>query len=136
MYIVKGTTNKISTPLIENAEDPDSEWLVKLTNDFTGLSTEKVFAVSDISLHKERSSVFLITESIAENLSNGIVSLSPSGKWSYVIYEMAPSSPRNLDPADAIKIVKEGIAHVFDPTEGAVVVFDTDEDKNNPVFEG
>lgn len=133
MYIVKGQQNKIALTLTEKAVNADSDWLIKLTNDTTG--HEKVFAVDDISQFQERSNIFYITESSNEDLRNGTVSLSPSGQWTYTAYEMAPGSPRNLNPADALKIVEVGRALVFDPSENQIVNFDVDEKKNNAVFE-
>lgn len=134
MYIVKGSVNKVALTLSEKATGQNSEWLIKLTNSITGEKTEKVFAVYDLS-NFPRANIFNITESVNEDLGNGTVSLSPSGEWSYIAYEMASSSPRNLDPNDALGIVETGVCVVFDPTESQKVFFDEEDNKNNAVFD-
>lgn len=133
MYILKNSVNKVALTLTEKAVNADSEFLLKFYNETTG--GVKVVAVDDISQYPLRSNVFLVTENITEDLSNGTVYLSPVGQWSYWAYEMAPSSPRNLNVADALKIVEEGICEVKGE-DASLGIFTEDEDKNNPVFEG
>lgn len=133
MHLLKNQVNKVALTLTEKALNADSEFLIKLTNETTG--EEKVFAVDDISEFPLRSNIFYITENDTEDLSNGTVSLSPVGQWSYIAYEMPQSSPRSLDPSQAIKTVEEGICTV-EGSDTEISAFNTDEDKNNPVFEG
>jgi hypothetical protein len=132
MYVIKGQANKIALTLSEKATTNDCEWLIELKGDQTGYS--KIFAVTDISEYRERSNIFYITESETENLSHGVVSLV-EGQHSYTVYEMAPSSPRNLNTNDSLGIVETGRALVYDPTANEIVNFDEDENKNNAVFE-
>lgn len=133
MRIIKGQANKVAATFTEKATESDSDWLLKFSNDTTGLS--KIFAVYDISEYKDRANVFYITESDNEDLQEGRVSLSPSGQWTYTAYEMAPSSPRNLDPDDALGIVETGRVLVYDSTESSKIFFDEDDTKNNKVFD-
>lgn len=134
MYIVKNQVNTVSLTLTEKATTDDPEWIIKFTNDTTGLS--KVVAVTDISDFQERSNIFLIEENDTEDLSSGVVSLSPSGQWTYTAYEMERSSPRSLDTDDALAEVETDMCKVYDATEGLTESFDEDDEINNPVFEG
>jgi len=133
MYLIKNHVNTIALTLTEKAIANDSEWLIKLTNDVTGQS--KIFAVEDISEFQERANIFLIEENDTEDLRNGIVSLSPSGQWTYRVYEMAPSSPRNLETEYSLGEVKSGRALVEDLTENEKNNFDEDDQINNQVFD-
>lgn len=133
MYLVKSIQNTVTLRLQANASTANPQWLFKLTCDQTGQS--KVFAAEDISDFTEAYNLFRITEGSSEDLSNGHVSLSPSGTWTCDVYEMAASSPRNLNVEDAIKKVKTEICIVYDGTEGEVNNFTEEEDRDNPVFD-
>lgn len=132
MRIVKGQTNKISLTLTEKCQEDDSEFILKLVNDFT--KQEKVVALTDVSDYPDRSNIFNIEENETENLSHGVVSLSPTGQWTYTAYEMEVSSPRNLDPDNAIKIVETGRCLVYLGSEHTVNVFDEDNNPESPSF--
>jgi hypothetical protein len=133
MLIQKGTTNTIALTLNEKREETDSEFIIKFFNSFTGAS--KVLGLTDVSDYKDRANIFNITENDTENLSHSVVKLEPTGKWEYTVYEMAESSPRNLDPDDAIGEVETGICIVWSGSESQVKTFSVDEDKNTPVFD-
>lgn len=132
MLIIKGQSNKVPLTLREKSSESDSEYIIKLTNDFSG--EEKIFAVQEVSVYPDRASVFNVTESDTEDLENGVVSLSDAGRWTYTAYEMEISSPKNLDPDDAIGIVETGICDVFDDSDVPTSPFSEDEEKNSPVF--
>jgi len=134
--INKNSVNKIAVTFSEKATYSNSEWLIKFTNDVNGANGSRVIAVDDISLFKTRSNIFYITESNTEDLPNAIVKLDPPGSWTYIAYEMAPSSPRNMDIEDAIGIVEEGICDVVDLSKPEVITFKTDNEKNNYTFKG
>lgn len=136
MNIVKNSTNKIALTLTEKATTVNHDWLLKLTNDTVGLTSTRVIALTDIGEYPERANIFLITESGDEDLVNSTVNLSPAGQWTYYAYEMAPSSPRNMNPAQALKMVESGRCLVTDPTEITNHFFNDEEVKNTPVFEG
>jgi hypothetical protein len=134
MNIQKGIDNTVVLTLSEKSTLLSPEYLIEFTNDMTGDKTSKVVAISDISDYVESYNKFIITESNTEDLQNSIVSLSPVGKWSYIVYEMESSSPRNMNTADAIGIVETGICEV-EGIEISKSVFDEEETKNNGVFD-
>lgn len=70
----------------------------------------KYFNASDTSSQTSRYNLFVVTDDTTEDLDNAIVDLSPTGEWSYTIYEQA--SPTNKDPNNATSIVETGIVKV------------------------
>lgn len=133
--ITKNTLNKVALTLSEKASSPTSDFLLELINDIVGTPSKRVIALYDTGGFP-RANIFEIQENATEDLANSIVCLSPTGQWTYNAYEMTPGSPRNMDPAQAIKIVETGICLVNDPGETKNNFFDEDENKNSPVFEG
>lgn len=138
MEIIKNSINKVVLTLTENSISSNSDYLLKLTNDTTGQSAQKIIALTDTSSYyqKQRANIFTITESTNEDLTNSIVNLTPSGQWTYKAYEMNPSSPRNMDESQSIKMVESGICLVIDNEETKNNFFNNEEVKNNSVFEG
>ena len=58
--------------------------------------TEKAFILAaDLSSYTNRYNQFTITESTGEVLTSGTATLSPSGWWTYKVYEQTSST--NLD---------------------------------------
>ena len=100
-----------------------------------GTYGSRVVAVDDLStyIQRQRANIFNITESDNEDLSNGMVSLNPSGQWNYTVYEMYPSSPRSLDTSEALSIPETGICIVIGSSSESV--FTDDENKNNVTFD-
>lgn len=133
MKLVKGIQNTVVLRLQANATTPNPQWLFRLTNDFTG--AQKVFAADDESDYSEAYNLFRITESDNEDLTNGVVSLSPSGQWTLEAFEMEESSPRNMNRDQALSTVKIEKCLVIDGSEGQTNDFDEDEEKDNPVFD-
>ena len=133
IFIKRNTTNKVVLTLNELITISPYDVLFKFSNETTG--EIKLFTATDISPATERYNEFSIVENVTENLYNGIVSLDPVGYWSYIIYEMAPSSPVSLDPTNAISILEIGKVLVDDNIILVTPTFDTNEDKNNVVFE-
>lgn len=133
IYIVKGQANTCVFTFNEKASTTTYDVLFKFTNKITGQS--KLFTGFDISTNKTRYNEFVITESSTENLYNSTVSLSPSGQWLYVAYEMADTSPTSLLPANAVGTLEIGEVYVYDSTENSTSVFSEDESKNNQVFD-
>lgn len=133
MRIVRGIQNTVALSLHDNASTANPQWLFKLTNPMTGHS--KIFAAEDVSDYTERYSLFRITETSDEDLTDGRVELTPSGRWSYTVYEMAESSPRNLDPGDALKVVKSDVCFVIDGSENQINNFTEEEEKDSGVFD-
>jgi hypothetical protein len=95
----------------------------------------KLFTALDISTSTTRYNSFNIIENVTENLYNGTVSLT-EGYWTYTIYQMTPSSPVDLNPVNAVKIVEVGKVLVNDLTPSTDVTFNTDDEINNVIFEG
>ncbi len=134
IYIIKGQANTVVLTLNEKVTNASHDWLFSFKNDLTG--QEKLFTAFDISSNTTRYNEFVITESSTENVYNGTIELTPTGYWSYTVYEMADTSPTILLPASAIGIVETGKVFVYDTTENVNHTFTTDEDKNNQVFNG
>lgn len=133
MNIQRGQNNTIALTLRELAEDSDSDFIIEFTNDITGERDKRVVPVIETETGK-RATVFNITESDTENIQAAVVKLNPPGQWTYTAYEMAPSSPRNLNVSEAIKVVESGRCLV-EGEETTYEEFNTDEDKNTAVFE-
>jgi len=135
MNLTKGTVNKVALTLSEKALYSNSEFIIKFENVMNGTYGSRVVAVDDLStyIQRQRANIFNITESDNEDLSNGIVSLNPAGQWNYTVYEMAPSSPRSLDIAQALSIPETGICIVIGSSSESV--FADDENKNNVTFD-
>ena len=134
MNIQKGIDNTVVLTLSEKSTLLSPEYLIEFTSNLAGSKTSKVVALTDISDYIESYNKFIITESNTEDLQNSIVYLSPVGKWSYIVYEMESSSPRNMNTADAVGIVETGICEV-EGVDEVRNVFDEDETKNNGVFD-
>ena len=134
MNIQKGIDNTVVLTLSEKSTLLSPEYLIEFTSNLAGSKTSKVVALTDISDYVESYNMFVITESNTEDLQNSIVYLSPVGKWSYIVYEMESSSPRNMNTADAVGIVETGICEV-EGVDEVRNVFDEDETKNNGVFD-
>lgn len=133
MYIVRGTQNTVVVSFQEKATTANPEFIIKFTSDVTGES--KVIAVTDTSDYTERYNLFRITETSDEDFYNSKLELTPSGQWTYTAYEMAESSPRNLNTDDALSTVESGVCIVYDGAEGSVNNFTEEESKDNPVFD-
>ena len=108
--ITKGENNLITVTLLEKTTLAAPTYLFKFTNDLTKQSVK--FIASNISSFTYRYDQFLITEtSGTTNLTSGVIELSPTGFWSYTIYEQ--TSTTNLDEAQATGIVETGKVKVI-----------------------
>lgn len=133
MNIRKNTANTVVIPLSQNQSSSVHDWLFEFRNETTG--DIKRCIAEDISLFPARYNEFIITDSETEDPYNGTLNFSPTGSWTYKAYEMPITSPPSLDPANALKLVREDIFQVYDPNENTNVTFDTDEGKSNVVFD-
>ena len=77
----------------------------------------------------------MITDNPIENASNATLNFSPTGTWSYKVYEMPVASPPALVPSGYLAICETGTLKVYDTTENTNVNFDGQEIKNNSVFD-
>lgn len=118
ILITKGQNNYITVTLNEKRTLDSPSYLFKFTNDVTG-SSVKFIAVNQSS-YTDRYDRFLITETSGSvNLTSGVIELTPSGFWSYIIYEQ--TSTTNLDENLATGIVETGKVKVIgDHVEYAV----------------
>lgn len=132
MRIVRGQSNRIGLTLNEKVQSENSEFIIKFTNNLT--KETKVVAVTDVSDYPDRMNIFNITENDTENLAHSVVKLTPTGQYTYTVYEMAVSSPRNLNHDDAIKVVEESLCDVYQDSDHSVNVFD-EEENNAPSFD-
>jgi hypothetical protein len=77
----------------------------------------------------------MITDNAVENPANATLNFSPTGSWSYKVYEMPSASPPVLVPAGYLAICETGSLKVFDSTEGVNVNFNGQDIKSNAVFD-
>lgn len=133
MIIYKGQNNKIGVTLKEKQTLTLSDFVFKFTNDMTGKSV--TCTSQDVSLYPDRINIFYIAENNTPDPINAVVSLNPSGMWTYEIYEVPQASPKILDISQSVAILETGILIVKD-IESSVSTFNTDEDKNNSTFNG
>lgn len=133
IFIRQNTTNNVPLTLNELATISPFDVLFEFINDTTG--DTKIFAAQDVSPATERYNRFNIIESTSENLYVGQVELAEVGYWSYTIYEMNVSSPPDLDPNNAIKVLEVGKALVVPNSVSPDYTFTVDDNKNNVTFE-
>jgi hypothetical protein len=133
MIIYKGQNNKIGVTLKEKQTLTLSDFVFKFTNDMTGKSV--TCTSQDVSLYPDRINIFYIAENNTPDPINAVVSLNPSGMWTYEIYEVPQASPKILDISQSVAILETGILIVKD-IESSISTFNTDEDKNNSTFNG
>lgn len=134
MYIVKNTANIIVLELDQNATSTTHDWLFEFTNEMTG--EVKYCSAADVSLYTDRYNKFTITDSATENAANATLNFTPTGSWTYRVYEMTVASPPALVPTGYLAIVDENSLKVYSSTETNNVNFDANEDKDNAVFNG
>jgi len=124
MVITKNSSNIVTLTLDEKATLTNHDWIIQFTNCTTGKSKTKL--VTDVSSFPTRYNKFVIVEPTD-------VELSPSGQWTYSVYEVPLSSPPINDISQAVKVVETGICDVKELT--TVVTFTDGEAKNNGVFD-
>lgn len=133
MYIQKNISNTVVLTLSEKQTSTIHDWLFEFTNDSTG--EVKYCAALDSSAYVSRYNEFTITDSTTEDPYNGTLNFSPTGQWSYRVYEMPDSSPPALTTTGYLAICEEGMLIVYDSTENARTSYDEDENKSNAVYE-
>lgn len=118
IQINKGQNNLITVTLFEKTTLSSPTYLFKFVNDVTKQTVR--FIATNSSAYTYRYDQFLITEtSGATNLTSGVITLSPTGFWSYTIYEQ--TSTTSLDERQATGIVETGKVKVIgDDTEYTV----------------
>lgn len=103
--VTRGANNYLYFTLNEKKTLSTAYYLFVFTNDITGQSV--TFTCSDLSSYRYRYNKFLITETTGTNdYSSGVITLSPTGFWSYKVYEQSVQG--NLIVANTTSLVEEG----------------------------
>lgn len=105
--INKGQVNEVWLTLAEYTTISNPRYLFVFTNDTT---KKEVRFICSFTSNAEYS-VFNITESNTPNFLNGVVTLNPTGFWSYEVYQQ--SSATNLDPSLSQGKVESGKVQVI-----------------------
>jgi len=129
MILYKNSTNTVVLTLDEKKTISDPIWLIEFTSDMTG--EVKTIVATDNSQYRIRYNQFSIIEG-SDKPFIGSVILSPSGMWTYRVYE-SDSSPVDLNAKG--KLCEVGICTVIDSTENPFNTFDIDDTKNTKVFD-
>lgn len=132
MIINKNSSNTIVLTLTEKQTTTSHNWLFEFTNEMTG--EVKLCYSTDISAYTSRYNEFVLIDSSTEAPLTGQLNFTPTGTWSYSVYEMTPVTPKVLSTIGYLAICQTGVCKVYDSTENPIVVFDTDETKSNNVF--
>lgn len=104
--IEKNTTNRVvMRGLNENKTLTNSDFVFEFINDLT--KDVVIFAVADTSTTCFWNE-FMIEETTTIDLYNGMIELVYTGFWSYTVYEMATSSPIDLDITNAVAVLGTG----------------------------
>lgn len=105
ILINKNENNLITVTLFEKTTLASPTYLFKFTNDITKESVK--FIAQNTSDYSYRYDQFLITETSGSlNLTSGVIELSPTGFWSYTIFEQ--ESTTSLDETQTTGIVETG----------------------------
>lgn len=125
--INKNANNTIIATLAEKATLSEPFYLFVFTSDVD--KTEVIFTAQDTTEFNERYNKFLITETSGTvDYTSGVINLTPTGFWSYKVYEQVDSS--NLDVANTTSLVEVGRVKVI-----GAEVFNTVYD-NNKTYKG
>ncbi len=109
LIINKNSNNTLTLTLREKATLTTPYYLFVFNNDITNQSV--TFTANDLSYYTQRYNQFLVTEtSGTNNYSSGVITLSPTGFWSYKIYEMSDGT--NLNVSNVTSLVEEGKVEV------------------------
>lgn len=130
IILEKNNANTCVFTLNENQTTTTHDWVFVFTHDTTGQT--KTFTGTDIST-VERFNEFIITDNPTENFFDSTCDFE-IGSYSYVAYEMAQTSPVNLDITAALAQVEVGRAYVYDPNADEVNYFTEDDTKNSGEF--
>tara|TARA_R100001244_G_scaffold56079_1_gene47871 strand:+ start:263 stop:658 length:396 start_codon:yes stop_codon:yes gene_type:complete len=125
--INKNENNTIIATLAEKATLSKPFYLFVFTSDVD--KTEVIFTAQDTTEFNERYNKFLITETSGTvDFTSGVISLTPTGFWSYKAYEQVDSS--NLLVSNTTSLVEVGRVKVI-----GAEVFNTVYD-NNKTYKG
>jgi hypothetical protein len=95
ILINKNSNNTMVMTLTEKSTLTNPYYLFNFVSDVTGVAVN--FIAADLSSYTDRYNQFLITEtSGTTNFTSGTIELSPTGQWTYKVYEQTSST--NLNP--------------------------------------
>jgi hypothetical protein len=121
--IYRNQANECVFTVTENATLSNPYWLFELKGSQD--NQVKRFVAQNTTTYSDRYDLFTITESSAENLLTGTVSLPYVAEYYYKIWEQ--TSPTNLNPANATSICEEGIIRVYESPDSIVQNNNTDD---------
>ena len=130
IIIKKNNANTCIFTLNENQTSTIHDWVFVFTHDATG--EVKTFTSTDLS-GVFRFNEFIITDDPTENYFNGTCNFA-LGDHTYIAYEMAQTSPVNLDITAALAVVESGKVYVYDPNSDDTNYFSVDDTKNSGEF--
>lgn len=130
--IYPGVTNSVALTLNEKKTSNNTDVLFEFINQSSGLI--KLFTQTDISPATSRYNLFEVRNTTTENFYNGQVNLTPAGSWLYNVYEMPVSSPPDLNPNNAIKLLEQGKVQVRELTATSST-FTSGDSINNVIFD-
>ncbi len=122
--ILKSQANTVILTLNEKKTTSNDDVLFEFINDMQ--NTVKLFTATDLA-NIPRYNKFIITDSTTENPYTGTMNFTPSGYWTYTIYEMPVASPVSLDPTVALGILEQGKVFVIED-DADVVEFEYNDD--------
>lgn len=134
IIINKNSSNYVTVTLQEKTTITNPVYLFRFVCDLTG--KEVVFTSTNLSTNTLRYDRFLIIEDVLNNqdLYSGVINLKDTGDYTYYIYEIASSSPQDLDYNNAIGEVERGKMTCFDSTETTTSSFNIDDVIDNFTF--
>ena len=108
--INKNDNTNIFLTLAEKTTLATPYYLFVFTSDVD--RNEVIFTANDLTEYKERYNKFLITEtSGTTTLTSGVITLTPTGFWSYKVYEQ--ESGTNLLVENTTSLVEQGRVKVI-----------------------
>ena len=131
IVILKNTSNTCSFTLNENQTTTTHDWVFEFTHTVTG--GVKTFTATDVSLYP-RWNEFVIIDNSTEDAFNGTMNFE-LGDHTYKVYEMAQSSPVDLDTDNALALVEQGLVYVYDPYATETNYFSVDDTKSSGQFD-
>jgi len=95
ILVNKNSNNTLVMTLTEKSTLTNPYFLFNFVSDVTGNSVN--FIATDLSSYTDRYNKFLITETSGTAIyTSGTIELSPTGTWTYKVYEQTSST--NLNP--------------------------------------
>ena len=105
LQVEKNANSTLILTLAEKATLETPYYLFVFENDVTRNTV--TFTAQDLTEFNERYNKFLVTETSGTvNYTSGVIELSPTGFWSYKVYEQEDNT--NLDINNTVGLVEQG----------------------------